>query len=71
MPVRRKDPFEQLPGVRRELRRTEARLKGSGRVLLRYSGTEALARVMIEGDDAAEIENLAGLLAEAIRLELA
>lgn len=71
VPVRRKDPFEQLPGVWGELRRTEARLNGRGRVLLRYSGTESLARVMIEGEDAREIEDLANLLAEAIRVELA
>jgi phosphoglucosamine mutase len=71
VPVRRMDPFEQLPGVWRELRRTEQHLNGRGRVLLRYSGTESLARVMVEGDDAREIESLASVLAEAIRVELA
>lgn len=71
VPVRRMDPFEQLPRVWRELCRTEEHLNGRGRVLLRYSGTERLARVMVEGENAREIEDLANILAEAIRVELA
>ena len=70
VPVRHKRPFEELPAVRRELAGTEARLEGRGRVLLRYSGTEAVARVMLEGEDAAEIESLAHQLADTIRVEL-
>jgi phosphoglucosamine mutase len=70
VPVRRKTPFESLPKVRTELAGTEQRLVGRGRVLLRYSGTEPLARVMIEGEDAAEINSLAQQLAETIRVEL-
>ena len=70
IPVPRKLPFEQLPAVCRELADTERSLVGRGRVLLRYSGTEPLARVMVEGDDAAEIEGLADRLASAIRSEL-
>jgi len=70
VPVVRKTPFEDLPAVRRELADAEARLQGRGRVLLRYSGTEPLARVMIEGEDAAEIQVLAEQLAAAIRRTL-
>jgi len=70
VPVKRKRPFDELPGVRRELAGTEALLDGRGRVLLRYSGTEAVARVMLEGDDAVEITELANRLAETIRSEL-
>jgi phosphoglucosamine mutase len=70
VPVRSKPPFDQLPAISRELADAEARLCDRGRVLLRYSGTEALARVMIEGEDALEIEGLAQQLAERIRLEL-
>jgi phosphoglucosamine mutase len=70
VPVARKLPFDGLPGVSRELEGTERRLEGRGRVLLRYSGTEPLARVMVEGDDAAEIESLAAQIADAIRLDL-
>lgn len=70
VPVARKTPFEDLPSVLKGLAATEQRLEGRGRVLLRYSGTEGLARVMIEGDDADEIEALAEGLAETIRQEL-
>jgi len=70
VPVARKRPFEQLPGVSEELAAVNRRLERRGRVLLRYSGTEPLARVMIEGENAAEIEELAETLADAIREEL-
>ncbi len=70
VPVARKLPFESLPRVVGELAHTRSRLAASGRVLLRYSGTEPLARVMIEGENAAEIEALANGLADAIRNEL-
>ena len=68
--VKRKLPFEELPRVSRELAHAHERLGDRGRILLRYSGTEPLARVMIEGEDAAEIEELAEGIAEAIRSEL-
>lgn len=70
VPVSRRRPFDDLPTVSRRLAETHRRLEHRGRVLLRYSGTEPLARVMIEGDDAAEIEALAEGLAEVIRKEL-
>jgi phosphoglucosamine mutase len=38
---------------------------------LRYSGTESLARVMVEGEDEMHVERLAGMIADAIRLSLA
>jgi phosphoglucosamine mutase len=70
IPVARKTPFELVPTVMHLLAGTEAQLSGRGRVLLRYSGTEPLARVMIEGDDATEIQVLAQGLADAILTEL-
>jgi phosphoglucosamine mutase len=70
VPVSRKLPFEELPGVSTELAEANRRLNRRGRVLLRYSGTERLARVMIEGEDADEIQTLAESIAEAIRSEL-
>ena len=70
VPVSRRRPFDDLPEVSRRLAQTNRQLERRGRVLLRYSGTENLARVMIEGDDAAEIETMAEELAEAIRKEL-
>ncbi len=71
VPVARKTPFEQLPEVRAELAITEGRLAGRGRILLRYSGTEPLARVMVEGDNAVEIEDLASRMADTVRRALA
>ena len=70
VPVTEQRPFDELQGVTAELAAVEKRLEGRGRVLLRYSGTEPLTRVMVEGEDAHEIEDLAERLAEAVRREL-
>jgi phosphoglucosamine mutase len=70
LPVNRKEPFDSLPTVSRQLTVTEKLLAERGRVLLRYSGTESLARVMVEGEDRQEIENLARELVKAIRHDL-
>jgi phosphoglucosamine mutase len=64
--VNRKPPFETLPDVKSEMDRIEQGLQGRGRLLVRYSGTENLARVMIEGEDQAQIERDANALAEVI-----
>jgi len=64
--VGEKRPFEQVSEIAEEARRTERALAGEGRLLLRYSGTEPLARVMIEGRDQGEIERLAQHLAAVI-----
>lgn len=50
VPVREKIPFDQLPTVRDAIRAAESELDGNGRVVVRYSGTEKLARVMIEAE---------------------
>ena len=68
--VREKRPFDDLPEVQRVAREIEAELGDRGRLLLRYSGTEPLARVMIEGENEREIKAQAGRLAETIRGEL-
>jgi phosphoglucosamine mutase len=68
--VARKVPFKDLPGVTLAARAVEDRLGDDGRLLLRYSGTEALARVMIEGPEQGTIDALARELAEVIRGEL-
>ena len=70
VPVREKRPFAEVEEVARAAREVEAELGNAGRLLLRYSGTEPLARVMLEGRDQKEIESLAGRLAETIRLSL-
>ncbi|HEX8338367.1 MAG TPA: phosphoglucosamine mutase [Pyrinomonadaceae bacterium] len=68
--VREKLPFEEVEEVARASREVRERLGEGGRLLLRYSGTEPLARVMIEGQSQAEIDGLAQGLAEVIRLSL-
>jgi phosphoglucosamine mutase len=68
--VRAKVPFEEIPGVQAVVRRVEEQLAQNGRLLLRYSGTELLARVMIEGVDQKEIEACANQIANAIKLEI-
>jgi len=64
--VTAKPDLVDVPGVARAVRHAEERLGDQGRLVLRYSGTEPLARVMIEGSDQLEIEELAGDIAEAI-----
>jgi len=65
--VREKVPFEELSDLQRTLEAVEEALHGWGRILLRYSGTEPLARVMIEGEDQARIEELATDVCAQIR----
>jgi phosphoglucosamine mutase len=68
--VREKRPFESIPKIAAAAAEVNDKLTGSGRLLLRYSGTENLARVMIEGRDQQEIDGLADLLAGVIKTQL-
>ena len=68
--VREKVPFAALQSVQDEVREVEERLSHKGRLLLRYSGTEPLARVMIEGEKQFEIEEYAQHIGEAIKREI-
>lgn len=70
VPVARKVPFEELPEVGRAVARVEAELKGRGRVLLRYSGTEAKARVMVEGEDKDKVSQFAADMAAVVEQAL-
>jgi phosphoglucosamine mutase len=65
--VHRKPPIESLPAVASEIQKMEEEMQGRGRLLVRYSGTENLARVMIEGEDQTRIEKQAHHLADVIR----
>jgi phosphoglucosamine mutase len=65
--VRDKVPFEHVPEIVAGSLMIENELREQGRLLLRYSGTENLARVMIEGQDQTEIESQANRLADIIR----
>jgi phosphoglucosamine mutase len=68
--VREKRPLEGIPAVAAAIRAAEAELADSGRVVIRYSGTEALARVMIEAESEALMRLHAGAIAAAIQAEL-
>jgi phosphoglucosamine mutase len=70
VPVRTKPPLDTVPGLSERLQTYEREMGASGRVLLRYSGTESLARVMVEGPDADRIRAMADDLATTIRTEL-
>jgi phosphoglucosamine mutase len=65
--VRSKPPLDAIPGVAETISRVKREMGGRGRLLVRYSGTENLARVMIEGEDQATIEEQANRVAEALR----
>jgi phosphoglucosamine mutase len=65
--VREKRPFDQLPGVMESIREAERDLEGNGRVVVRYSGTEKLARVMIEAESEREMRHHSDAIANAIQ----
>ena len=68
--VREKKPLESIPAVAASIRAAEEELKDSGRVVIRYSGTEALARVMIEAESEEAMRRHADAIAATIRHEL-
>ena len=68
--VREKRPIEQMEQVQSEIRRTIDGFGGAGRVLVRYSGTESLARVMVEGPDQPSVEQRPGGSFTRLRLNL-
>ncbi len=68
--VRAKPPIESIAGLGERVAAFEREMNGGGRVLIRYSGTEALARVMIEGADAPRIQAMADELAAVIRTQI-
>ncbi|MEO6802633.1 MAG: phosphoglucosamine mutase, partial [Granulicella sp.] len=68
--VREKRPLEQIPTVAAAIAAAETALADSGRVVIRYSGTEALARVMIEAESETLMREHAEAIADAIRSEI-
>ena len=68
--VREKVPFANLESVQAQVREVEELLSQRGRLLLRYSGTEPLARVMIEGEEQSQIDDYARRIADAIEREI-
>ncbi len=70
VPVREKKALTEVPVIAQEIRRVEEAFGGAGRVLVRFSGTEPLARVMVEGPDLERVERFSASIAEAIRKEM-
>jgi phosphoglucosamine mutase len=68
--VRERVGIESVPEIASALREVESRLDGQGRLLVRYSGTEPLLRIMLEGRDQAEIQAWADEIAAAVRTHL-
>ncbi len=66
VPVAEKRPFDAIPGLTARVAAIEAEMAGAGRIVLRYSGTESLARIMIEGEEQVRIESVAAELAGMI-----
>ena len=70
VPVKVKRPFTEVAAIQDTAHEVESALGSEGRLLLRYSGTEPLARIMIEGKSQDEIEKYAAALAKAIQQTL-
>jgi len=68
--VREKVPFAEVPEVQRAIEAAERELDGNGRVVVRYSGTEALARVMVEAESQQKMQALTQNIADTIRTTL-
>jgi len=67
--VNEKKPFEEMPGLQAKVKELNAKLSGRGRLLIRYSGTQNILRIMVEGEDEAEIRNYAEEIAHEVKKE--
>jgi phosphoglucosamine mutase len=68
--VREKTPFTQVPEIQDAIEAAQRELDGNGRVVVRYSGTEALARVMVEAESEEKMRRIAGAIADSIKRAL-
>lgn len=68
--VQRRKPLDQLEGLKKALEAADTALAGRGRVVVRYSGTEPLVRVMVEAEEEATAERWLGEIADVLRKEL-
>ncbi len=70
VPVRSKPPFAEIDSLQEVIKAVETELGNEGRLLLRYSGTERLARIMVEGPDPDRIATLADRIADQLASEI-
>ena len=68
--VSERQPIEQIPSVCEVVQRVEKDLDGRGRVVIRYSGTEPKARIMVEGEDESRVDEYANEIADSLRRAL-
>jgi phosphoglucosamine mutase len=68
--VREKVDLQSVPSVAAAMANVEARVEGRGRLLVRYSGTEPLLRVMLEGQDQGEIRRWAQEIVDVVKREI-
>jgi phosphoglucosamine mutase len=68
--VKDKPNLSTLPDIQQAIQAAEIKLNGTGRVLVRYSGTEPLLRIMVEGEQDSLIRSLAEELAVAVKARL-
>jgi phosphoglucosamine mutase len=68
--VKHKPDLNQIPDIQQAIKTAEATLNGTGRVLVRYSGTEALLRIMVEGERDSTIREVADHLADVVRARI-
>jgi phosphoglucosamine mutase len=68
--VKSKPPLDSLPKVSKALKEAETTLGENGRIVLRYSGTEQLARVMVEAEHQADVKKFSESVADALRVEI-
>ena len=69
VPVKERKPIEEMAEVSKAIRYAEQELGDRGRILVRYSGTELLARVMVEAEDEQTVMRIAETIAEEFRKE--
>jgi phosphoglucosamine mutase len=68
--VRSKPPLDSLPGVSQAVSEAQSTLGENGRIVLRYSGTEPLARVMVEAEQEADVQRFSQSVADALRTSI-
>ncbi len=68
--IKRRREFKEIPEVYKTITSVEKRLKGKGRILVRFSGTEPVVRIMVEGEDKEEISNLVKEVAQSVEKHL-
>jgi phosphoglucosamine mutase len=68
--VSRKPELDSVPDLQRAIGESESRLNGSGRVLVRYSGTEPVLRIMVEGERDTLIREEADRLAQIVKTHI-